>query len=144
MKKPITYPGADDTAHAPAQQLQQTAPQLQAALFTQAMQADPTAQAQPQHIVVQDMDQQAGTQQLGMQQPTMPVLQQPQARSVRAHLQLDQIIQQIPDSFTQRTVFKAPIPTTSQSVRARTLTYAPMQLPIDTRAASGGKGQAFL
>ncbi len=148
---PFTYPGADDTMQAHTQQLPQAAlqsqivPQLQAALFMQAMQADPTAQAQPQRIVVQDMDQQAdtqqaSTQQLGAQQPMVPVVQQLQAQSVPAHLQLDQVIHQIPDSFAQRTVFTELIPTTSQSIRARTLRYAPMQLSTDTRAVSGGIG----
>ncbi len=137
---PFAYPGADDTAHMHNQQMQQTAPQPQAALFMQAMQADLTTQAQPQHIVVQDTDQQVGMQQLGTQQPTVQVVQQPQAQPVLAHLQLDQVIRQIPDSFTQKTIFTTPIPTTSQSVRARTLTYAPMQPLIDARAASGGTG----
>ncbi len=113
----------------------------------QFMQSAPTMQTQLQCIVVQDMDQQVGMQQLSMQQltvPTVPVVQQSQAQSMPAHLQLDQMIQQIPDASAQRTVYTAPIPTTSQSVQARTLIYAPMQLPTDARAASGGRGRTFL
>ncbi len=137
---PFAYPGADDTTHVHDQQMQQIMLQPQAVLFTQAMQADSTAQAQPQRIVVQDTDQQADTQQLGAQQLMVPVMQQPQAQPMPAHLQLDQVIRQIPNSFAQRTVFTAPIPTNSQSVRARTLRYTPMQQPTDARAVSGGIG----
>ncbi len=150
----FVYPGADDIAQAQAQQQSQAAPQLQtvqpqAVLFMQTLHAAPTAQTQPQHIVVEDTDQQADTQQtdtqqLSAQQPTVLVVQQPQAQSVPAHLQLDQVIRPIPDSSVQRTVFTAPIPTTSQSIRARTLRYALMQPPINGRAVSGGMGQAFL
>ncbi len=107
----FAYPGADEVTH--AQQLQQTMPQPQASLFTQFMQSDLTAQTQPQRIVVQDMDQQVNTQQLSMQQPiapTVPVVQQPQAQTVATHLQLDQVIRQIPDASAQRTIYTTLIP----------------------------------